>query len=423
MMSLWQRAGRAGRAGKQAAIILIPGQTPIDAYYAANADRLFARDHEPLVLNLNNQRVLHLHYACAAKEVGDEGRLDTTTLGPEIADVKAQRDEGLLREGVFYLTAPHRSVRIRGTGDEPYELLCGKDKIGDIDSFHLLREAPRNGIYLHGGLQYRVKDVVESQRQVRLAREFSPHVTISAVRTSIRVRRLPMLSQHGRIVVARATLDVNDYLLGVTEKHRSGEVVCNYPGAGMPDSWLPTEGTMLRLERPLWEEAVARLGEPAAKAGLETTARLFKSLFPTVTGPCDASDYSAAVDASKDGPPAVYLYDMVPYGVGLTIEAFDRMAVLVERAAEQVRSCPCGTDEGCFQCVRNPQAEVQASKKATLALLEMIRGELAISPVVTQAASDDAPRPLIGNCPACQAPRQPAARFCSNCGTKLEDTL
>ena len=91
-----------------------------------------------------------------------------------------------------------------------------------------------------------------------------------------------------------------------------------------------------------------------------------------MTGPCDASDYSAAADAPREGPTAIYLYDMARYGVGLAIEAFGRMADLVERAAERVRGCPCGTDEGCFQCVRNPQAEVPASKAATLALLEII---------------------------------------------------
>jgi DEAD/DEAH box helicase domain-containing protein len=423
MMSLWQRAGRAGRAGKQGAVILIPGQTPIDAYYSAHPERLFGRNHEPLALNLNNQRVLHLHYACAAKEAGDEGQLDTDTLGPEIAAVKAQRDAGTLREEVFYLTDPHRGVRVRGTGDEAYKLVCDNQEIGEIDPFHLLREAPRNGIYCHGGLRYRVQDVLARQRQVRLAREFSPHFTTSAVRTSIRVRRLPVLRQHGQVVVAQTTLDVNDYLLGVTEKHLSGELVRSYPGAGMPNNWLPTEGTMLRLERPLWLDAVTRLGEPQAKAGLETIARLFGSLFPTVTGPCDASDYSAAADACKDGVPAVYLYDMVPYGVGLAVEAFDRMANLVARAAERVRTCPCETDEGCFQCVRNPQAEVAASKAATRVLLEMIARELKTPPIVTAqpAASADAALTAIGNCPTCEAPRQPTARFCSNCGTTLEN--
>jgi DEAD/DEAH box helicase domain-containing protein len=177
---------------------------------------------------------------------------------------------------------------------------------------------------------------------------------------------------------------------------------------------------MLRLERQLWEEAVARLGEPSAKAGLETIARLFGSLFPTVTGPCDASDYSAAADAPKDGPPAVYLYDMVPYGVGLAVEAFDGIVDLVARAAEQVRRCPCGSDDGCFECVRNPQAEVPASKAATLTLLEMIAVELATPAVVPQSATDDAMPSPVGQCPTCQAPRQLEAKFCSNCGTKLE---
>lgn len=421
MMSLWQRAGRAGRAGKQGAVILIPGQTPIDAYHSAHPERLFSRNHEPLVLNLNNQRVLHQHYACAATEAGDEARMDISTLGEEIAAVKAQRDAGSLREEVFYLTQPHRSIRIRGIGDEAYKLVCDKNEIGEIDPFHLLREAPRNGIYSHGGLRYRVTDVSERQRQVKLRREFSPHFTTSTIQTKLRVRRLPILSQHGRVVVAQAILDVNDFLLQVTEKHISGEVVRNYPGAGMPNNWLPTEGTMLRLERPLWEEAVTRLGEPATKAGLDTIARLFGSLFPTVTGPCDTSDYSAKADVPRDGAPAVYLYDMVPYGVGLAVAACERMADLVVRAAEQVRSCACQSDEGCFQCVRNPQAEVPASKAATLALLEMISIELAIPSVISRLASDDGQPPSVGNCPKCQTPRPSTGKFCSNCGSNLED--
>ena len=191
--------------------------------------------------------------------------LATSTLPDRL---HSQLAKGYSATTLFYLQDPHQSVRIRGTGDKAYELLCDNNSIGEIDPFHLLREAPRNGIYLHGGLRYRVKDVLEKQGKVRLTREYSPHFTTSAVRTSIRVRRLPVLCKHGQVVVGRATLDVNDYLLGVTEKHLSGEVVRSYPGAGMPNNWLPTEGTMLRLERPLWEKAVERLGEPSAKAGL-----------------------------------------------------------------------------------------------------------------------------------------------------------
>ncbi|MDY3562689.1 DEAD/DEAH box helicase [Gemmata sp. JC673] len=422
MMSLWQRAGRAGRAGKQGAVVLIPGQTPIDTYYADHPEDLFARDHEPLVLNLANRSVTHMHYACAMKEAGDESRLDTATLGPEIAAVKKQRDAGDLQEDIFYVSDPHQRVRVRGAGDEAYRLMLDKEEIGEIDPFHLLHEAPRNGIYYHGGRRYRVQDVQQKERIVRLKPEFSPHVTTSNIGTRIRVRRASAVRKHGQVIVARAVLDVNDYLRNVTEKHLNGTKVREYPGAGMPNNWLPTEGTMLRLERPFWDEVTARLGDGAAKAALDTTARLFGSLFPTVTGPCDASDYSATADCPKDAPPAVYLYDMVPYGVGLAVEACDRMSDLVDRSTELVRGCECGSDEGCFRCVRNPQAEIAASKLATQALLEMLRCELATPPVESEPATEESRAATGKSCPKCNYPTTHQAKFCSNCGHKLETT-
>jgi len=422
MMSLWQRAGRAGRAGKQGAVILIAGQTPIDAYYAEHPTVLFERDHEPLILNLANRPVRNLHYACAVKEVGgDELKLDIGSLGPEIGEVRRHREAGQLRDPVFYVSDPHRSVRMRGTGDEAYKLMCNKEDIGDIDPFHLLREAPRNGIYSHGGKRYRVTDVMPKARQVRLSPEFGPYFTTSNIGTSIRVRRLSAIREHGSVIVAQAILDVNDYLRSVTEKHLNGQVVRTYQGSGgMPNNWLPTEGTFLRVELPLWQEAIDRLGDPAAKAALVTSARLFGSLFPTITGPCDATDYSATADFPKNAPPAVYLYDMVQYGVGLSIEAYGRMADLVSRSIELVRACDCGIDEGCFQCVRNPQSEVPASRAATLSLLEMIEAELSQPPKLIQETAADA-APSVAACADCHAPRPPAARFCSNCGSKFEN--
>lgn len=425
MMSLWQRAGRAGRAGKDGAVVLIPGETPIDAYYAEHPAALFGRGHEPLVLNLDNPRVLHLHYACAVKEVGgDEAKLDIGTLGPELTHIKAERDAGRLDIEELYIDDPHRRVRVRGAGDEAYALLCDGEEIGEIDPSHLLREAPRNGIYLHGGVAYRVKDVARSSREVRLNRERSRNTTTSAVQTSIKARRLPVRSQHGRVLVARAVLEVNEYLVGVTEKNPAGAVVQTWTKiGGMPNCRLPTEGTVLRLDPGLWEEAVTRLGDRPARAALDAVARLFGSLFPTVTGPCDASDYSAAADCPRGGPPAVYLFDRVHYGVGLAAGAFDRMADLVARSAELVRECGCDTDDGCFRCVRNPHAEVPASKQATRTLLGLIAAELAAPGVITGAEDDPAPVPASARpCPGCATPTAADDRFCRNCGTKLEAT-
>ena len=377
------------------------------------------------MLSLNNTRVLHQHDACAEKEAGGTlSRAAADLLGPEMAAVKAGRDGGTLEDEVFYLPEPHRTVRVRGDGGEPYQLVCDGQKVGEIDPYQLLREAPRNGIYLHRGRRYRVLEVTPSRKEVRLVLEPRPHSTTSMVKTTIFMRRLPTARRHGRVVVGVARIDVRDYLLAVTEKHINGTTLNTFknPG-GMPSPKLPTEGTVLRLEQPLWDEVVGTLGAAPAQAALEAVARLFGSLFPTVAGPCDPSDYAATADFPRANPPAVYLYDMIPYGVGLAAGASDHMAELVNRAAEQVRACPCEADDGCFRCVKNPRAERPASKAVTAALLSTLAAELNVPGVVVAAADADAPDPPAAGagCPTCgEQPLKPHWKACPNCGTKRE---
>ena len=189
MMSLWQRAGRTARAGKDGAVILIPADTPIDSYYAAHPDELFAKANEPLALNLTNRRVVHQHYACAIREAGDEDRLQLTVLGEAMTRVKELRAQGKLDEDIFYRTDPHREVNIRSMGEGSYTLDLGGTTIGEIDDYHLLREAYRNAIYRHGGRAYRVKDIIKSSRKIRLDREYSLNETTPFLQKKIRLKR------------------------------------------------------------------------------------------------------------------------------------------------------------------------------------------------------------------------------------------
>ncbi|MFN8707856.1 MAG: DEAD/DEAH box helicase, partial [Planctomyces sp.] len=172
MMSLWQRVGRAARGGREGAAIFIPADSPIDTYYANHPEELFAKDHEPLVLNLTNQRLLCQHYACALQEgAGREERLNFETLGPEIRTIHDLRSAGRLDRDEFYRAEPHMEISIRGAGEGAYKLMEGDDFIGEIDSFHLLRESCRNAIYRHGGRSFRVKDVIRGRKVVHLRYE------------------------------------------------------------------------------------------------------------------------------------------------------------------------------------------------------------------------------------------------------------
>jgi DEAD/DEAH box helicase domain-containing protein len=423
MMSLYQRAGRAARAGKDGAILLLPADTPIDSHYAANPRELFARENEPLVLSLSNRRVVRQHYACARFEAGGDERVDLSAMGEEMRPVNDLRRQGRLDEDIFYSDDPQREINIRSIGGQPYRLLLSGDDIGEIDVIHLLREAYRNAIYRHGGRPYRVKAVDRKRHTVRLEPEFSHHETTPFIHKKIALKRRQEVAEYSGLTAAVATLDVTEYFVSAVEKDRAGNKIQEWQGnAGMPSVRLPTVGTVLVMLKPLWERLSSELSPAGAKSALQSCERLLSSLFPTISGPCDAQDFSSGSDANFNGGAALYLFDMVYDGVDLTTGAFERMPELIARALERVAECTCESDEGCFKCIKNPRVEEPASKKATRRLLESLREALAATPERRAADPDEpADHPAANTaCPTCGHPASADDRFCRNCGTKLQ---
>ncbi len=425
MMSLWQRAGRAARAGKDGGVVLIPGETPIDTYYASHPEELFAKDNEPLVLSTSNRRVVCQHYACATSEVGgDEDSLDTVILGEEVAAVKQARAEGKMDLDVFYRADPHMHVNIRSIGEGNYKLVCGKDDdpIGEIDEFHLLREAYRNAIYRHGGKAYRVKDVIRGKRKVILEREYSWNETRAFINKKIKLKRRHKIADFDDLMLATVDINVTEFLVNVTEKDRGGHVVKTWNGnMGMPTHTLPTEATLIQLRKPCWTDLVDELGPQPARMALQSCERLLWGLFPAVSGPCDKQDFSSASEINGDGTASIYLYDMVYDGVGLTTVAFDRMSELVNKASERLDECECDTDAGCFSCIAHPHTNEVASKQATSRVLNSLSDALTGKCRLSESQSEmDLPEePKTIPCSACESPVKVGDRFCSNCGEKM----
>jgi DEAD/DEAH box helicase domain-containing protein len=425
MMSLWQRAGRSARGGRDGATILLPADTPIDTHYAQHPQEFFGRDQEPLVLNLSNRRLVCQHYACAVHEMGgDEDRLLPQIVGPEMARVQELRRQGKVNREEFYRADPHAEVSIRSAGEGAYSLVWENNEIGEIDSFHLLREAYIGAIYRHGGRKFRVRDVIRGRRQVRLRSEFSRNETQPFIQKKIRLKHQYATAEYPSLRLAHVSLDVTEFLVAVTEKDVSGKTVRSWQGSqGMPPHRLPTEGSMLLLRPPLWSRLAVDLGEKTFGA-LQAAQRLVGSLFPTICGPCDVQDFSSGIERLPTGEYAVFLYDMVYDGVGLTKTAFEHFEVLVENCLQRLDSCACPGDEGCFCCIANPRVDDPVSKRATRILLQTIhdvlRGE---TPAYTRSErdwSDDLQTDSTLVCRKCGTTLPAEARFCSNCGEKQE---
>lgn len=142
MMSLWQRAGRVGRAGKPGAVILIPDERPIDAYYTSHPDKLLAREMEPLAINLQSRTLATWHYSCALSEAGRNIELlEPSLLGEPMQTIAAEHRAGQDHPS-FHSEGVHREYNMRAGGDASYELLVHDNQIGDISRSQILRETP-----------------------------------------------------------------------------------------------------------------------------------------------------------------------------------------------------------------------------------------------------------------------------------------
>jgi len=69
IMSTWQRGGRVGRSGHDAAIILIAGEDALDQYFMSHPDEFFLRPPEAAMINPYNPDIVKRHLVCAAAEL------------------------------------------------------------------------------------------------------------------------------------------------------------------------------------------------------------------------------------------------------------------------------------------------------------------------------------------------------------------
>ncbi len=425
MMSLWQRVGRVARGGREGAIVLLPGNSPIDSYYSQRPAELLSRENEPIAININNEKIVCQHYACAIDEQGSqEDSVNVETLGPMAVKIRERRKRGEpCGFDDFVSNDPHGAVNLRSNGDHNYRLLCDGKEIGEIGTYHLLRETPRNAIYRHGGRTYRVQAIVRGERIVRLAEERTRNRTIPFIQKNILLRGLLKRMSFTDADVSVGKLEIAEYLESLTEKDPSGQTRNGWsrPG-GMPTHRLRTEGTLVVLKKPIISTLNRRLGNryPLAAPSAE---RLIAGLFPTVAGPCDPQDYSSGVLLTGERDIAIALYDTASGGIGLTETLFHNANDLIINAIDRVRTCECETDQGCIRCVVNPHQEAESSKKAALLLLQSLKTALASPPAelwITDGEESHGLNPSTRDCPECNRRVPGESRFCLNCGHNLE---
>lgn len=389
VMATLQRGGRVGRASQESAVVLIAGEDALDQYFVRHPDALFKAAPENAVLNPDNAVIMERHLECAAAEMPLQGaELSSSWLcghGATTAIAKLEREGLLLRsaDGKTLFAArkrPQRHVNLRGTGqsftietDPKGSVEATATVIGTIDGHRAQREVHEGAVYVHRGKTWVVTKFDMGAQKVLVAPQRVSWFT------RVRAHKVTEILSVDNVRFVYGTymyfgrLRVTETVTGYEKRSVSGNRLLGIEPLDMPPSVFETEGLWFEIpEAAQHATEEALLHFMGSIHALEHAAIGILPLL-VMTDRNDLGGISCPMHAQV-GKPAVFIYDGMPFGAGLSREAFSKAEDLFTRTYEAIAECPCET--GCPACVHSPKCgsgNRPIDKAGALFLLEKIR--------------------------------------------------
>lgn len=357
VMSTWQRGGRVGRSVRESAVILVAGEDALDQYFMRHPDDFFDRPPEDAVVNPDNPAILARHLECAAAEYAL--RPGEAYLAPPPVQVELAR---LMDAGKLLLDAagerihsarksPHRDVDLRGSGGR-YHIEADGASIGFMDEHRAFREAHPGAVYLHRGVSYVVESLSLSERMAVVAAKQVDYYTRPRGNKTTEILEI---HQQGAAFGARiglGRLKVTETITGYERRKTRGGQLLNIVPLDLPPLTFETEGLWFEIPRYAQDEAERRLFH--FMGGIHAVEHAAIGILPllVMTDRNDLGGISTPLHPQL-GRAAVFIYDGVPGGVGLTRQAYARATELMERTLSAITGCSC--ENGCPSCVHSPK--------------------------------------------------------------------
>jgi DEAD/DEAH box helicase domain-containing protein len=381
--SFWQQAGRSGRRGQGALVVLIARDDPLDTYLVHNPAALLGKPVERVVIDPANPYLLGPQLLCAATELplteGEVRDLEATEV------VAGLVDDGLLRRrnGHYYPAPglePHGAVDIRGsTGGE---IVIVEADTGRLLGSAGVSQAPAcihpGAVYLHQGETY-VVDSLDLEDQIAFVHAEDPgYSTFAREVTDIVVTGPGERVVYGPVTLGLVPVTVTNQVVGYLRRRLNGEVI-DFVELDMPASTLPTTAVMYTIT----PEALLRNGIDAPKipGSLHAAEHAAIGLLPLVAS-CDRGDIGGmSTVIGPDGLPSVFVYDGYPGGAGFAERGFRRARTWLVATADAIEACEC--PRGCPSCVQSPKCgngNDPLDKAGAVRVLRLVLGELSSGP-------------------------------------------
>lgn len=358
--SFWQQAGRAGRRGQSALIVLIARDDPLDTYLVHHPAALLDKPIERIVIDPANPYVLSPQLLCAATE------LPLTPAEVRMWDAEAVAeslvDDGLLRKrpaGYFPAPGvdPHPAVDIRGSSGGQIAILeSGTGRmLGSTGAGQAPASVHPGAVHLHQGETFLV-DALDFEAGVAFVHAEDPGYTTSAREvTDISVRGTGEIHRFGPVAIGLVPVSVSNTVVGFLRRAMDGTVL-DFVDLDMPTRTLDTMAVMCTMTPEiLLDKGIDPLRVPGALHAAEHAAI---GLLPLVAS-CDRGDIGGVstaagpVPGDLSGLPTIFVYDGYPGGAGFADRGFRQLSTWWAATAAAIAACECR--HGCPSCVQSPK--------------------------------------------------------------------
>ncbi len=378
--SFWQQAGRSGRRGQSALVLLIARDDPLDTYLVHHPEALLDKPIEMVVIDPSNPYVLGPQLLCAATELP---LTDAEVRGWGATDVAdALVDDGLLRRRASgYFAAPgidpHQAVNIRGSSGDQIAILESDTGrlLGGVEAGRATLSVHPGAVYLHQGETY-VVDTLDFDEGVALVHADDPgYATYAREVTDITVTGDGERSTLGDVVLGLVPVAVTNQVVGYLRRTPAGEVI-DFVELDMPARTLETVAVMYTINAETLESN--GIGWSQVPGALHAAEHAAIGLLPLVAS-CDRGDIGGLSTAvgPDTGLPTVFVYDGYPGGAGFAERGFRQAATWLSATADAIEACEC--PHGCPSCVQSPKCgngNKPLDKSAAVRVLRLVLSEL-----------------------------------------------
>lgn len=385
--SFWQQAGRSGRRGQGALVVLIARDDPLDTYLVHHPGALLDKPIERTVIDPTNPYMLGPQLLCAATEfpLDDD---DVRAFGAEPV-ISALAADGLLRRrgGKYFPKAsvdPHPDVDIRGAiGGEIAIVEGGTGRVlGGVGSGQAPATVHPGAVYLHQGEVY-VVDSLDFENEVAFVRARDPgYTTFARELTDITVTGHGDRATFGAVGLGLVPVNVSNRVAGYLRRRRTGEVI-DFVELKMPTHTLATTAVVYTVTpEALIDNGIGASQIPGALHAAEHAAI---GLLPLVAS-CDRGDIGGLSTAvgpeGMAGLPSVFVYDGHPGGAGFAERGFHSINPWLSATAAAIESCEC--PHGCPSCVQSPKCgnnNEPLHKAGAVQVLRLVVSEVTLTPL------------------------------------------